>query len=66
MAEPISKRVLKKMQVVPYEQIREGLKTGGIFLAAEVMLFQVLYNALQIAPGAMWLLCTRMKTWEGF
>ncbi len=44
------------MPIIPYEKIRDQLKTGNIFcLAAVVMHFQASYKSLPKAPGATWL-----------
>lgn len=39
MAIPITKKLLKEMSVIPYEKIRDGLKTGDIFFSSGNYLF---------------------------
>ena len=44
MAEAITKKQIKELQVIPYEKIRDQLKTGHVFLAPVAILFPVLFN----------------------
>lgn len=46
MAEPITKKSLKKMPVVPYESIRSQLKTGDIFFSSGSYLFSGIIQRL--------------------
>ncbi|MEJ0106304.1 MAG: hypothetical protein WDO19_28820 [Bacteroidota bacterium] len=44
MAELITKQQLKKLPIIPYDKVRDYLKTGYVFFSSAVMRFQALYR----------------------
>jgi hypothetical protein len=51
MAQPITKKELKELPVMPYEKIREHLKTGHIFFSSGSYLFS---GAIQRLTKSIW------------